>query len=291
MPILSFGQQSRALGPGVLTVGSAPEAGWRLIEYDLEPVHALFAPGQGGRMILSPGSPRARIYVNGTAIAASEPYALSFGDVVRLGDTAEFVLRERPIDAGPAGGPAYLHDRHRDRLYKLAEETSIGRDVNCAVFIQDPEVSRTHACVERRTDAVGKDNYLVSPMGGVTMLNGDRITTPSTLREGDEITVGRTRLRFSWDTPRHGARAVPAASDWAATSPLARRAAREPTTFIGSLESRERLTRDSRRRLGRRALVVIGAAMLGAALVASYMQHSLPTVSLSTTGAAAQTTR
>jgi pSer/pThr/pTyr-binding forkhead associated (FHA) protein len=290
MPILSFGQQSRALGPGVLTIGSAPEAGWRLIEYDLEPVHALFAPGLGGRMLLSAGSPQARIFVNGTPIGA-ETYALSFGDVVRLGGTAEFTLRERPLDAGPTGGPAYLHDRHRDRLYRLNEETSIGRDVQCAVFIQDPEVSRAHACVERRKDARGKDNYVVSPSGGVTLLNGDRIVAPSPLREGDEITVGRTRLRFSWDTPRHGAQAVSAASEWAASSPLARRASREPTTFMGTLESRERLTRDARRRIGRRTAIVVAVAALGAALVASIVQHSLPQVSLSTSKASAQTTR
>lgn len=291
MPVLSFGQQSRSLGPGVLTIGSAPEAGWRLIEYDLEPVHALFAPGSGGRTLLSPGGPHARIYVNGRAIPGGESHALSFGDVVRLGDIAEFVLRERPLDAGPTGGPAYLHDRHRDRLYRLSEETSIGRDVNCGVFIQDPEVSRAHACVERRSGAGGKDGYVVSPSGGVTLLNGDRLVAPAPLKEGDEITVGRTRLRFSWDTPRHGSRPVDAANAPPAGSLLARRAAREPTTFIGALESRERLTRDTRRRIGRRTAVVLVVVALAAALVASYMQNSLPRVSLSTTGAEAAPAR
>jgi len=292
MALLSFGQQSRSLGPGVLTIGSAPEAGWRLIEYDLEPVHALFSPASGGRILVSRGNTQARIYLNGKPLpGGTEPYALSYGDVVRLGDMADFVLRERAHDAAPTGGPAYLHDRHRDRLYRLTDETSIGRDVKCAVFIQDPEVSRDHAYVERRKDAAGKDGYVVSPSGGVTLLNGDRLVAAAALKEGDEITVGRTRLRFSWDTPRHGSRPVDAGSAPAAGSILARRAAREPTTFIGALESRERLTRDTRRRIGRRTAVVIAVAALGAALVASYVQHSLPEVSMSTTGAEAAPAR
>jgi len=284
MPVLSLGQQSRSLGPGVLTIGSAPEAGWRLIEYDLAPVHALFAPGSGGRVLLSAGAPHARVYVNGAAIASGEPRALAFGDVVRLGDVAEFVLTERPPDAAPAGGAAYLHDRHRDRLYRLSDETSIGRDVNCGVFIQDPEVSRDHACVERRKGNGGKDGYVVSPSGGVTLLNGDRLVAPAPLREGDEITVGRTRLRFSWDTPRHGSRPVDAGSVPAAGSLLARRAAREATTFIGTLESRERVQRDSRRRIGRRMATVVAVVAIAAAFVASYVQKTTREPSYSAAG-------
>ena len=207
---------------------------------------------------------------------------------MRLGDLAEFILRERPHDAAPSGNaPGYLHDRHRDRLYRLNDaDTSIGRDVQCGVCIQDPEVSRAHAFVERRKSANGADGYVVSPAGGVTLLNGDRLVAPASLKEGDEITVGRTRLRFSWDTPRHGTRPVDAGTVPTAASLVARRAAREPTTFIGTLESRERLTRNTRRRLGRRTLAVVAVAIVGAALVASFVQHPAPQVTLSTTSTA-----
>src|SRR5689334_16037667 len=84
MPHLEFGQTSRPLGPGVLTIGSAPEAGWRILDYDLAPIHAMITLERDGHAHLSRPSLRARILVNGEEML-DPTCQLAFDDVVTLG--------------------------------------------------------------------------------------------------------------------------------------------------------------------------------------------------------------
>jgi pSer/pThr/pTyr-binding forkhead associated (FHA) protein len=126
----------------------------------------------------------------------------------------------------------------RGRSYKLGEFTEIGRDPRCGVFIPEPEVSRIHA--EIRQD---QGTFLVTPHNGLTLLNGERITSPKPLGEGDEISVGRTTLRFSAEPTGQTveARAGHPAGDT--------RRSHMQTTFMGAYEARERVTQGDRKRL------------------------------------------
>ena len=68
----------------------------------------------------------------------------------------------------------------------------IGRLAECDVVLADPNVSRRHA--EVRRDGSG---FVVVDLGSLngTRVNGAKITERQ-LRDGDEITVGSTSLRF-----------------------------------------------------------------------------------------------
>jgi predicted component of type VI protein secretion system len=284
MPVLQFGDQTRPVGPGVLTLGCAPEAMWRIQGHDLEPIHAMIVPELGGRTLLTAGSPRGVIHVNGVAIPGDAPHLLAYGDRIRLGVADLVFLQNLKPRAGRE--PGYLYDRHRDRLYRLDRDvTSIGRDVHCGIFIQDPEVSRDHAEVVRRGE--GEYTYAVVPKSAVTLRNGERVVSQVVLDEGDELTIGRTRLRFSWDTPR-GLRAM---SDAAPRPAGAERAARLQTTYVGTVESRARFDREKRRRLGRGAVTGIAIAMIALALALGLIRGTLPQVKLSTSGSEAGTHR
>ena len=282
MPVLQFGDQTRPIGPGVLTVGSAPEAAWRVTGHDLEPIHAVIAPELGGRTVLSPGSPAAVVYVNGTRLAADALYALASGDRIRLG-VADLVFRQHARARG-AGGSAFLYDRHRDRLYRLDEGTTvIGRDVACGICIQDPEVSRAHAEVSRLSESERPSGgYVVVPKTAVTLRNGDRLLKPTPLQEGDELVVGRTRLRFSWDAPRG---AAPVGTTGAVRPLGAKRAAAFQTTYVSTLDAREMMQRRTRRRLLAPATIAAAVAtMLVIALAIGYARGTLPSATVTTTG-------
>ncbi|MGO9788374.1 MAG: FHA domain-containing protein [Solirubrobacteraceae bacterium] len=73
-----------------------------------------------------------------------------------------------------------------------ADRTTIGKaSDNDVALSDDPAVSRLHAAVERF--AAG---WVVTDLGSSngTWLNGDRVTHPRRIRDGDEIRVGQTRL-------------------------------------------------------------------------------------------------
>lgn len=278
MPVISFGDQTRPVGPGVLTIGCAPEATWRIQGHDLEPIHAIVVPELGGRTLLTPGTPGATIYVNGVALPADASHVLAYDDRLRLG-VADLVFRQN-LKPRVGREPGFLYDRHRDRLYRLDRDVvAIGRDVHCGIFIQDPEVSRDHAEVVRRGE--GEYSYVVVPKSAVILRNGERVISQVVLEEGDELTVGRTRLRFSWDTPR-GVRTV---SDTTARPAAAQRASRLQTTYIGTVESRARFDRDKRRRISKGAATGIAIAIVASVLALGLVRGSLPQVKLSTTGA------
>lgn len=277
MPVLQFGDQTRPVGPGVLTVGSAPEAAWRVTGHELALIHAVIVPERGGRTLISAGSPGAVVFVNGAPLEGKASHPLAAGDRIRLG-VADFVFRQHARARG-VGESAYLYDRHRDRLYRLdAVTTTIGRDVGCGIFIQDPEVSRGHVQVTRLPESEGGDGGYVVASKAVTLLNGDRLTRSSPLGEGDELTVGRTRLRFSWDAPRGTSTIAEAATKPAG----AERAARFQTTYVSTIDARELLhRRNAGRWIDPGRLAVIVAAALGVALIVGFARGARPRAGIS----------
>ena len=125
MPILEFDRQARPLGPGVLTIGSGPEAGWRVVDHDLAPIHALVTLERDGRAQIARARDDVAILVNGEAMTT--PLRLiRAGDVVTLGH-AKFFMRaaRRQDDASEA---AYLRDMSRGRAWRIEDRLDIGRD-------------------------------------------------------------------------------------------------------------------------------------------------------------------
>lgn len=70
---------------------------------------------------------------------------------------------------------------------------SIGREPARDIQLVDPKVSRKHALLRRDGDAC-----LIAPakaLNGI-VINGNRVESETALRDGDEIQLGATVLRF-----------------------------------------------------------------------------------------------
>jgi len=258
MPFIEFESEVRALGPGVLTIGSGSEAGWRISGRGLDPVHVLVSLQPGGGALLIRGTPRSVVSINGAELAASRTL-LAFGDRLTMGNAELRYLRLTP---GATALVGYLRDFRRGRVYQLQHRSTIGRDLSSTVVVQEPDVSRLHAEVLRT-----EESYVVMPRGSsVTSVNGRRITTATTLSEGDEIAIGRTVLRFT----HGGALATSAAASAARHSPPAGRESQAQTTFIGTIEARDHRSRLNRRRLTRAASIALAVIAVSAIVVSLY---------------------
>jgi hypothetical protein len=79
-----------------------------------------------------------------------------------------------------------------DAVYPLGRTARIGRNEESEIVLNDPSVSRAHAVIE-----IGRGGANVRDLGSTngTFVNGRRIESQS-LREGDELRFGNTRLRF-----------------------------------------------------------------------------------------------
>lgn len=78
-------------------------------------------------------------------------------------------------------------DINRQRL-------TIGRSARNDLCLEDPFASRLHAEVRQRDDGIW-----VSDLGSAngTYLNGQRLTSPAKLRNGDRVRIGETEIEFS----------------------------------------------------------------------------------------------
>ena len=75
----------------------------------------------------------------------------------------------------------------------LGPINSIGRNVNSTIFVDDDFVSGTHAMLTFR----GR-SWFIEDQGSTngTYVNGHRIDRPVALSFGDELTIGRVRMRL-----------------------------------------------------------------------------------------------
>lgn len=75
----------------------------------------------------------------------------------------------------------------------LGPINSIGRNVNNSVYVEDDFVSTNHAMLTFRGRA-----WYVEDQGSTngTYVNGHRIDRPVALSFGDELTIGRVRMRL-----------------------------------------------------------------------------------------------
>ena len=78
--------------------------------------------------------------------------------------------------------------------FELTNRTmSLGRDPSRDIQIMDPKVSRRHAVIRHHESA-----YLITATkakNGI-LINGNESNCEMTLRDGDEITLGDTAMRF-----------------------------------------------------------------------------------------------
>jgi pSer/pThr/pTyr-binding forkhead associated (FHA) protein len=249
MAHLIFGDQTRPLGLGVLSIGSGVEASWRIREPDLLRLHALvMADANFGVTTISRASSDAEIRVNGELLSG-EPHRLQPGDVIVMG-AHEFHFESAAPAAVTGTGTGWLRDARRDRVYALGPDTTvIGREAGSTVLLQEPEVSRVHARLERDGDSV----RLVPELGALMLLNGAKVEKATRLNDGDAIGIGRTVFWFTVDPP------VRRALETANAMRTDRYTRRVPTGKLGVVERREE--REVRqRKLWQRAIT--GLALL-----------------------------
>src|SRR5882762_9578344 len=80
-----------------------------------------------------------------------------------------------------------------EQRHPLRERTSIGRDRQCDICVDDPMVSTSHAEIVRDVTGAYRLRDLGSRRGTFV---GDRQVQEIELREGDELLIGPTRMRF-----------------------------------------------------------------------------------------------
>lgn len=166
--------------------------------------------------------------MNGTLInkqPVTRPIPLRPGDIVELGMRRyQFSLLDGPADAyevdtskmpgangahrrqtlPPAGPPTLVvvHGEAAGVQWELLEPVvNIGRDSSCQIRLPDTTVSRRHAQVVRQADG-----YYASDLesNNGTQVNGEELTTPRRLGNGDIIHLATVDLRFVAMLPPDG---------------------------------------------------------------------------------------
>ena len=252
MAHLIFGDQTRPLGLGVLSIGSGVEATWRIREPDLLRLHALvMSDGANGAPTISRATADADVRVNGTLLRG-EPHRLLSGDVILMGAHEFRFEATAPMTSATGNGSGWLRDARRDRVYPLGDDaTTIGREPGSVVLLQEPEVARVHARIQRDGDAI----RLLPEVGAMMLLNGNKVEKSTRLADGDAIGIGRTVLWFTMDPP------VRRALETAHSMRTDRYTRRVPTSKLGVVERREE--REIRqRKLWQRAITALAVALL-----------------------------
>jgi hypothetical protein len=108
-------------------------------------------------------------------------------DLRAAGASAVAELGRLYVLASPAGDPP------AGAAFALDAITSLGRDVNNSIVIDDPFASTEHAILTFR----GRDWY-VEDLGSTngTYINGNRVEGVAPLGFGDELQVGQVRMRL-----------------------------------------------------------------------------------------------
>ena len=116
------------------------------------------------------------------SLHARPPQRRTGPDSLALGDRHACRCSTRPSDEPPAGV-----------AIALGPINSIGRNVNNSIYVEDDFVSANHAMLTFR----GR-SWFVEDQGSTngTYVNGHRIDRPVALSFGDELTIGRVRMRL-----------------------------------------------------------------------------------------------
>jgi pSer/pThr/pTyr-binding forkhead associated (FHA) protein len=79
--------------------------------------------------------------------------------------------------------------------------TRVGRSLECEIVISDPHISSQHLQIDKT-----RQGFTISDLGSVngTYVNSSKLLKPVQLEEGDEISLGITKLVFSEGRELHG---------------------------------------------------------------------------------------
>jgi hypothetical protein len=145
---------------------------------------------------------------NGVFVRTRQPVELVFGDEFLVGDQVLCLLGNPAPDDSPGPGPTYFYASPRwhssFRLVQIWEggqhgatcvargtTLQIGRTMGDMTFASDPLVSELHCAIEEQAGAIVLSD-LASRAGTFVRITGQR-----ELIDGDEIAIGRTRLKVS----------------------------------------------------------------------------------------------
>lgn len=142
---------------------------------------------------------RASLFAGTGRFQRAEPELQTHGDA----------LDEARDAIGDAGRYLVFHDAGEVRTVALPEESMrIGRSLSAHLRFEDPTVSRRHAVLIAEADGV---RVLDDRSLNGVFVNGMRVVS-QLLADGDEIVIGRYRLRFADRSALSGAAAANAVS-------------------------------------------------------------------------------
>jgi predicted nucleic acid-binding Zn-ribbon protein len=143
---------------------------------------------------------RASLFAGTARFQRAEPEMPTHGDAVSAASDA----------IGDAGRYLVFHDAGEVRTVAMpGDSMRIGRSLSAHLRFEDPTVSRRHAVLIAEADGV---RVLDDRSLNGVFVNGERVVS-HLLADGDEIVIGRYRLRF---TDRSGLGAETAAAPLAA---------------------------------------------------------------------------
>jgi len=178
------------LGRQSYTVGRAADNDIVLLSRFVSGRHARIEPVGQGHRIIDVGSRNGLLFA-GQRIGERE---LADGDVIRIGDpaTGNFVSLTYH-NAAVATATSLRTAPSRFPLDPADPAITIGR-VGCDIVLDNPQVSRFHAQIDRTADGV-----VLRDMGSTngTFVNGQRVTTPVILKAGDVIQIGAFKLVYN----------------------------------------------------------------------------------------------
>lgn len=160
--------------------------------------------------------------------------------------------------------PASLVDVRWALAYPLTRvRTGIGRDASNPILIRDLAASRSHCEIERTGDA-----YVLHPVGSAeTRVNGQPVTAPRKLAEGDVVEIAYTRLRFTRKRPSGDVMAPPEHPVVDPEFAARRTEVREIVSTEKLRELRRHLGRPVRLRRWRLVAAIVGGALVVAAVI------------------------
>ena len=112
-----------------------------------------------------------------------------------IGNTAGRPFKQNSVPTtGKTGDPAIVNPKTGAITVLRGNLVSMGRGNTCDLKLGDPTVSRKHAAL-----VLYEDGWAIEDSGSTTgtYLNGQRVTSPQLLFDGDIITMGSTSLKFS----------------------------------------------------------------------------------------------
>jgi pSer/pThr/pTyr-binding forkhead associated (FHA) protein len=108
-------------------------------------------------------------------------------------ENVEFPFPEDELEAGQALLQVKRGPNAGSTFLLEADTSSVGRNTESEVFLDDITVSRTHAVFERRAD----DGWFIRDAGSLngTYVNGEQVDETK-LATGDQVQIGRFKLTF-----------------------------------------------------------------------------------------------